>query len=98
MGILPAGGPYLLWVAGIIGVTVLQIFTNINLWFSHILWYNSCLLYTSVVNILEEMKAYAGEAIEPDEWDLAMIEEARAENDGSTMTLDEVCRELGVKL
>ncbi len=51
-----------------------------------------------VVNILEEMKAYAGEAIEPDEWDLAMIEEARAENDGSTMTLDEVCRELGVKL
>lgn len=51
-----------------------------------------------VVNILEEMKAYAGEAIEPDEWDLAMIEEARAENDGSTMTLDEVWRELGVKL
>lgn len=51
-----------------------------------------------VVNILEEMKAYAGEAIEPDEWDLAMIEEARAENDGSTMTLDEVCCELGVKL
>lgn len=32
-----------------------------------------------VVNILEDLRAYAGEAIPPDEWDLKMIAEAKAE-------------------
>ena len=29
-----------------------------------------------IVNILEDLKGYAGEEIEPDEWDLQMISEA----------------------
>lgn len=32
-----------------------------------------------VVNILEDLRAYAGEAIPPDEWDLKMIAEEKAE-------------------
>ena len=30
-----------------------------------------------VIHMLETMKAYAGEAIEPDEWDLNMISAAK---------------------
>lgn len=51
-----------------------------------------------VVNMLESMKAYAGEEIEPDEWDLKMISNAKQENDGETLTFDEVARELGMTL
>ena len=35
-----------------------------------------------VIHMLESLKAYAGEEIEPDEWDLQMIKEAQQENDG----------------
>ena len=51
-----------------------------------------------VVHMLESMKAYAGEAIEPDEWDLKMISDAKQENDGETLTFDEVEKELGMTL
>lgn len=51
-----------------------------------------------VVHMLESMKAYAGEAIEPDEWDLKMISDAKQENDGETLTFDEVAKELGISL
>ena len=35
---------------------------------------------TFVIDVLEGLKAYAGETIEPDEWDLQMIAEAEREN------------------
>ena len=51
-----------------------------------------------VINVLESLKAYAGETIAPDEWDLEMIEEAEKENDGETMEIGVLAAELGVKL
>ena len=51
-----------------------------------------------VVDMLESLRAYAGETIEPDEWDLQMIAEAKAENDGSTMSMDDLTKELGIRL
>lgn len=51
-----------------------------------------------VIDMLESLKAYAGEEIEPDEWDLKMIEQAEKENDGNTITLDELKQKLGVTL
>ena len=49
-----------------------------------------------IVDTLESLKAYAGEEIEPDEWDLQMIAQAERENDGQTFTLGDVKQELGV--
>lgn len=51
-----------------------------------------------VVNMLESLKAYAGEAIEPDEWDLKLIAEAEKENDGETVIIEDLAKELGVTL
>lgn len=51
-----------------------------------------------VVEILESLKAYAGEEIEPDEWDLQMIAQAEAENDGATVAFEDLVQELGVVL
>lgn len=51
-----------------------------------------------VVDMLESLKAYAGEAIEPDEWDKAMIAQAEKENDGTTITLEELRKELDINL
>ncbi len=51
-----------------------------------------------VVEMLESLKAYAGEEIEPDEWDLQMIAQAERENDGETVTLEDLAHELGVVL
>ncbi len=34
--------------------------------------------------------------VEPDEWDLEMIARAEAEYDGTTITLDELAKELGI--
>ena len=51
-----------------------------------------------IINILEGLKGYAGEMIEPDEWDLEMIAEAERINDGQTLTLEEVCQELDIIL
>lgn len=49
-----------------------------------------------IVNMLESLKAYAGEEIEPDEWDLKMIAEAQKDNDGDTITLEELKKELNI--
>lgn len=51
-----------------------------------------------IVDMLESLKAYAGEEIEPDEWDLKMIAQAERENDGETVTLVELTQELGITL
>ncbi len=51
-----------------------------------------------VVEMLESLKAYAGEEIEPDEWDLQMIEDAKKENDGETVTFEALAKDLGVVL
>lgn len=51
-----------------------------------------------IVNMLEDIKGYAGEAIEPDEWDLQMIAEAEKNNDGETVTIEELAKELNIKL
>lgn len=51
-----------------------------------------------IVDMLESLKAYAGETIEPDAWDLQIIAEAKKVNDGEVITLDELCNELGINL
>jgi hypothetical protein len=51
-----------------------------------------------VVDMLESLKAYAGESIEPDAWDLQMIKQAELLNDGETVTFDDLCNELGINL
>lgn len=51
-----------------------------------------------IIDVLESLRAYAGETIEPDEWDLKMIAEAERENDGSTVALETLANELGVAL
>ncbi|MDR2021927.1 MAG: hypothetical protein LBQ71_01445 [Hungatella sp.] len=51
-----------------------------------------------VVDMLESLKAYAGESIEPDAWDLQMIEESKMLNDGERVTFDELCDELGITI
>lgn len=51
-----------------------------------------------VIDVLESLKAYAGEMIEPDEWDLAMIAEAKQENDGQTVSIEALASELGIIL
>ncbi len=49
-----------------------------------------------VVNMLESLKAYAGEEIEPDEWDLKMIADAGEINDGTTVTFEEMLQKDGL--
>lgn len=51
-----------------------------------------------VVEMLESLKAYAGEEIEPDEWDLQMIAQVKKDNDGKTVALEDLADELGVVL
>ncbi len=51
-----------------------------------------------VVDMLESLKAYAGEEIEPDEWDLEMIERAKKENDGQGVPVEALAAELGISL
>jgi len=51
-----------------------------------------------IVDMLESIKAYAGEEIEPDEWDLEMIERAKRENDGHGIPIESLAEELGITL
>lgn len=51
-----------------------------------------------VVDMLENLKAYAGEEIEPDEWDLKMIAEAERNNDGQGIPIETLAAELGITL
>ena len=43
-----------------------------------------------IVDMLESLKAYAGEEIPPDEWDLQMIQETEKQNDGKTISFEEI--------
>lgn len=49
-----------------------------------------------VLAYLQGVTAGEIEEVEPDEWDLKMIEAAKNNNDGSTVTLDEMLREDGL--
>ena len=51
-----------------------------------------------IVGILEGATIPEVEEVEPDEWDLAMIEEAKKENDGHGIPLENLAGELGIKL
>lgn len=51
-----------------------------------------------IINMLESLKGYAGEEIEPDEWDLEMLEQAKKINDGAYLTLDEARKEFDVEV
>ena len=51
-----------------------------------------------IVEMLENIKAYAGEEIEPDEWDLEMIERSKMENDGNGIPIEKLAEELGITL
>ena len=42
---------------------------------------------SACTGVVDSLKAYAGETIAPDEWDLEMIEEAEKENDGETVEM-----------
>ena len=49
-----------------------------------------------IVGILEGAMIPETEEVEPDEWDLKMIEEAKKENDGETITFDEMLKKEGL--
>lgn len=51
-----------------------------------------------VVNMLENIREMLIEEVEPDKWDLAMIEEAKKENDGHGIPIEDLAAELGIKL
>ena len=51
-----------------------------------------------VVNMLMKIKGLPVEEIEPDEWDLEMIEHAKRINDGHGIPIETLASELGVKL
>lgn len=51
-----------------------------------------------IINMIESMQAYAGEEIVPDDMDLQMIEDAKKENDGQGIAIDDLAAELGVTL
>lgn len=45
---------------------------------------------TYVIDILNSIKGLLVDEVEPDKWDLQMIEDARRINDGSTVSFDEM--------
>ncbi len=50
-----------------------------------------------IIDILKGLNGLSDNLIEeaePDEWDLKMIAEAEAENDGTTITLEELAKDL----
>ena len=49
-----------------------------------------------VENLILNIEKTDIEEIEPDEWDLKMIEDAKANNDGSTISLDELLKKEGL--
>lgn len=51
-----------------------------------------------VIDMLENLKAYAGEEVVPDEWDLEMIERAKKENDVQGVPIEALAAELGITL
>lgn len=57
---------------------------------------NGFLYNKNILVYAYKVKAYAGEMIEPDEWDLAMMAEAKQENDGQTVSIEALASELGI--
>ena len=51
-----------------------------------------------IIGILEGAIIPDIEEVEPDEWDLKMIDEASSENDGEEVTLEDIKKELGLVL
>lgn len=51
---------------------------------------------TYVIDILNSIKGLLVEEVEPDEWDLQMIADARRMNDGSTVSFDEMLKKDGL--
>lgn len=51
-----------------------------------------------VVDLLNSIKNLLVEEVEPDEWDLQMINQAQEENDGTTVSFEKLADELGVTL
>ena len=51
-----------------------------------------------VVDMLNSIKNLLIEEVEPDEWDLQMINQAQEENDGTTISFEKLADELGVTL
>lgn len=51
-----------------------------------------------VINVLESIKAYADtvEEIEPDSWDIEMMKMAENENDGSSISFEEILKRDGL--
>lgn len=49
-----------------------------------------------IIGILEEALIPEVEEVDADEWDLKMINEAKRENDGEEVTLEELKKELGI--
>lgn len=51
-----------------------------------------------VVDMLNSIKNLLVEEVEPDEWDLQMINQAQEENDGTTISFEKLADKLGVTL
>lgn len=51
---------------------------------------------TYVIDMLNSIKGLLVEEVEPDEWDLHMIADARRINDGSTVSFDEMLKKDGL--
>jgi len=51
-----------------------------------------------VVDMLNSIKNLLVEEVDPDEWDLQMINQAQEENDGTTISFEKLADELGVTL
>ncbi len=49
-----------------------------------------------VINMLTGIKGLLVEEVEPDEWDLAMIAEAKKENDGEPISFEEMLKKDGL--
>lgn len=51
---------------------------------------------TYVIDMLNSIKSLLVEEIEPDEWDLQMIADAKEINDGSTISFEELLKKDGL--
>ncbi|MCM1038538.1 MAG: hypothetical protein NC434_04380 [Ruminococcus sp.] len=51
---------------------------------------------TYVVDMLNSIKDLLVEEVVPDKWDLRMIEDAKKNNDGATVTLEELLKKDGL--
>ncbi len=50
----------------------------------------------AIVVVLSGMSGASVEEVTPDEWDMEMIKRAEAENDGDTVSIEELSKNLGV--